>query len=111
MMSQKYRLSVPKVLESIMNSPKVQEQSSSLDFFSRFRESEVHEVSAEHSFDSEIKIDHQLRQLKIVLMNSIQEAEQEIQCAVKLEMKIIRIEQNVSIMKINQKILVQQVRE
>ncbi|CAL6040689.1 Hypothetical_protein [Hexamita inflata] len=108
MMSQKYRLSVPKILESILNSPKILESSSSLDFFSKFRENEL---SAEQSFDSEIKTDHQFRQLKIVLLNNIQSLDEEMQFVVKLESKIFKIEQNVNRIKMNHKILVQQILE
>ncbi|CAL5985130.1 Hypothetical_protein [Hexamita inflata] len=108
MMSKKYRLSVPKILESILNSPKILEPSSSLDFFSKYTENEL---SAEQSFDSEIKTDHLFRQLKIVLLNNTQSLDEELQFLVKLETKIAKIEQNMSVIKMNHKILVQQILE
>ncbi|CAL6025400.1 Hypothetical_protein [Hexamita inflata] len=105
MMSQKYKFSIPKILENIMHSPKLVQSQSSMDFFSQFRGSEVHEVSdtsVDRSFDIEIQHDHKLRQAKILIMNQMQALQQELHIISKLESRLQKIELNIEILNINQ---------
>ncbi|CAL5985194.1 Hypothetical_protein [Hexamita inflata] len=105
MMSQKYKFSIPKILENIMYSPKLVQSQSSMDFFAQFRGSEVHEVSdtsVDRSFDMEILQDHKLRQTKILIMNQMQALQQELHIISKLESRLQKIELNIEILNINQ---------
>ncbi|CAL6072513.1 Hypothetical_protein [Hexamita inflata] len=108
-MNQKYRLNVPKILESIMNSPKIHESTSSLVFFSKYQESAAHEVSNsfDHQLDSEFQSLYKLKQSKIIIQNSIQQLRHELKFITKLEQFYVKTEQNVAILKQNQNVLVQ----
>ncbi|CAL6112517.1 Hypothetical_protein [Hexamita inflata] len=107
MLCKKYQLSVPKILENIMNSPQTQLVSSSLSFFSKFKQSVVREVSTDLSNNEENQIDT-MQQIKIDIKKSIYQLQIQVKIVLRLEELFSRIDRNLEIITTNQIILCKQ---